>query len=241
MKLKMDKIVLFIIALLVVSELAWAEPFSFLNNKGNKFYLKDEYQKALELYKKAEVENPKSPIISYNLGNVKHQQKHFEQSEKYYHRALENTDKRQLADTHYNLGNNCFRQNQIEKAIESYQRCLELNPNDLEAKYNIELIKRMKQQNQKSEREKLQQEKEQKREKKDQEKEEKEKQAEQKSEQQSEKQKQQQEQKSTQAQPKMSKEEAERILSAIKEQEKELLKKQKRFGEVKPEKVGKDW
>lgn len=240
------RFVLLITIFLGLPALAQSKSFSSLNNKANRLYLKGDYQKALELYKKAEAKEPSSPVISYNLGNVGHQQKDFQQAERYYQRALGNTDKKQLADTYYNLGNNYFRQGRIEESLKSYENCLKLNPNDLDAKYNIEFIKRMQKQNQKSEQEKQNEKDKSNQQNKSPENKENQQQKE-KSAKQNEKEKQQQEQqsekeqKSAQPQPKMSKEEAERILSAVREQEKELLKKQERFNQAKPIRVGRDW
>jgi len=248
MELKKSRIVLFIVMSLVLPSLGQAKPTSSLNSKGNKLYLKGEYQKALELYKRAESQDPKSPAISNNLGNVAHQQQNFEEAGRYYQRALENTNQRELANTYYNLGNNYFRGSQLEQAMASYERCLELNPNDLDAKYNLEFIKRTQKQNQKQQQENSEQkekqtsgqEKENKEEQKKQQEQKEKGQEKQASEQQSEKEKQKEEQ-GAGSQQKMSKEEAERILSAVREQEKELLEKQKRFGEPKRGKIGRDW
>ncbi len=259
MKLDLDKIAASIIILLALANPAAGKSFSSLNNKGNKFYLKGKYQKALELYKKAEIQNPNSPILSNNLGNVGYQQQAFNEAERYYQRALENKDKKQLADTYYNLGNNLFRQGRIEESVAAYQSCLERNPDDLDAKYNLEFIRRMKQQNQKSKEshEQEKQDKDRKKEGQDQsgeknqkkdkgqqqprgesdqgKKKEEERQLGQKQEQE------QQQEESSRLQPEMSREEAERILEAIKDQEKELLKKQEKFGQVKAVRIGRDW
>ena len=251
MKLGNYRFVLLITIFLVLPALAQGKSFPSLNNKANKLYLKGDYQKALELYKKAEAKEPSSPVISYNLGNVGYQQKDFQQTERYYQRALGNMDKRQLANTYYNLGNNYFRQGRIEESLKSYENCLKLNPNDLDAKYNIEFIKRMQKQNQQSEREKQNEKDESNQQNKSQENKNNQNKENQQQKEQSgkqnakERQEQEQqnekEQKSPQQQPKMSKEEAERILSAVREQEKELLKKQERFNQAKPIKVGRDW
>jgi Ca-activated chloride channel homolog len=244
-----------LIILLMLPSLAQSKSFSSLNNKGNKFYFKGDYQGALELYKKAEEKSPKSPVISNNLGNVAHQQGDFGEAEKYYQRALDNTNKLESANSLYNLGNNYFRRGQMENALQSYEKCLELNPSDRDAKYNIEFIKRMQKQNQEQEQKKSQQKEKQNSQKENQKKNEEQKQqqeqkekeqqqkqsSQQQNEKQKEEQKQEEQQKFSESQPKMSKEEAEGILSAVKEKEKELLEKQKKFGEIKTGRVGKDW
>ena len=44
----------------------------------------------------------------------------------------------------YNFGNTQYRLGQFDKAIEAYRNALNLNPNDLDAKYNLELLQKKK-------------------------------------------------------------------------------------------------
>jgi hypothetical protein len=52
------------------------------------------------------------------------------------------------AEAYYNLGNAQFVQQKLQDALQSYRRSLVLNPNDMEAKYNYALTKKLLEQNQ---------------------------------------------------------------------------------------------
>ena len=48
------------------------------------------------------------------------------------------------SDVHYNIGNVQFQDGKIDRAIESYKSCLRLNPDDLDAKHNLEVALKQK-------------------------------------------------------------------------------------------------
>lgn len=91
---------------------------------------------------------PADPNLNYNLGTIK---------------AIEDKEAETFLDiaaqsdspvnemAFYNLGNYYLKQNKLKKAISAYRQALVLNPNDANARYNLELaLKRLKVQNQKS-------------------------------------------------------------------------------------------
>jgi tetratricopeptide (TPR) repeat protein len=45
------------------------------------------------------------------------------------------------SQTHYNIGNSYFKQDKLQESIEAYKKALDLNPNDQDAKYNLELAR----------------------------------------------------------------------------------------------------
>jgi Ca-activated chloride channel family protein len=247
---------------IIWANLAWADSFSSLNKKGNKAYHEaqgllekdkknealEAYERALKHYRDAEIEKPESPELSYNIGNVNYQQEKYQDALEEYNRALSVDEPEKQAATYYNMGDALYRSGKYPEAIQAYQKCLDINPDDEDAKYNIEFVrKKMKemldkeaqrQQNQQ------QQQQEQKKEQKSQEQKQNQ-QQEEKQQQQAQPQEQQekQEQKQEQLQPKegMTKEDAERILNALKEDEKDIQKKQKRVTPSAGRKSGKDW
>jgi len=244
------------------SNFAWADSFSSLNKKGNKSYqeakelleegkkneAQEAYERALKYYRDAEIEKPESPELSYNIGSVMYQQEKYQDAMEKYHRALSTDELANQAATYYNMGNTLYRSGKYPEAIQAYQKCLDINPDDEDAKYNIEFVrKKMKEMLDKEtqrQQKQQQQQQEQQRENKSQEQEQSQ-QQEQKQQQQAQPQDQQekQEQKQEQMQPKegMTKEDAERILNALKEDEKDIQKKQKRVTQSSGRKGGKDW
>jgi tetratricopeptide (TPR) repeat protein len=244
------------------SNFAWADSFSSLNKKGNKSYqeakelleegkkneAQEAYERALKYYRDAEIEKPESPDLSYNIGSVMYQQEKYQDAMEKYYRALSTDELANQAATYYNMGNTLYRSGKYPEAIQAYQKCLDINPDDEDAKYNIEFVrKKMKEMLDKEtqrQQKQQQQQQEQQRENKSQEQEQSQ-QQEQKQQQQAQPQDQQekQEQKQEQMQPKegMTKEDAERILNALKEDEKDIQKKQKRVTQSSGRKGGKDW
>lgn len=240
---------------------AWADSFSSLNKKGNKAYneaqellekdKKDQaseaYERALKHYRDAEIEKPESPELSYNIGNVNYQQEKYQDALEEYNRALSVDEPEKQAATYYNMGNALYRSGKYPEAIQAYQKCLDINPDDEDAKYNIEFArKKMKEmldrETQRQQNQQQQQQQEQQKEQKSQEQEQNQP-KEQEQQAQPQEQQEKQEQKQEQMQPKegMTKEDAERILNALKDDEKDILKKQKRVTPAQGRRGGKDW
>lgn len=216
--------------------------------KGKKDNALEAYERALKFYRDAEIEKPESPELSYNIGNVMYQQEKYQDALEKYYKTLSADELENQAAAYYNMGNALYRSGKYAEAIQAYQKCLDITPDDEDAKYNIEFVrKKMKEmldrelQRQKNQQQKQQ---EQKKDQKSQKQEQKQQQEEKQQQQaQSQEQKQQQEQRQDQLKPKegMTEEDAERILNALKDDEKDILKKQKRFTQTQGKRGGKDW
>ncbi len=133
-----------------------------LNSDANNKFGQKQFDQAIELYQKAAVERPESFPLQYNLGNAFQEKEDYSGAQKTYSRALELADSshpadvQHLADTHYNLGNNFYRQQLYPQAIDAYKKALRLNPRDKDAKHNLELALSKLQQEQQEKSEKSQ-------------------------------------------------------------------------------------
>jgi len=245
---------------------AMGDSFSSLNKKGNRAYKRGQeltqegekkkaveaWEEALRYYRDAEIERPENPELSYNIGNAIYRQEKYEDALERYFKALSSDELEHQAWTHYNLGNALYRGGKYPEAIQAYQECLELTPEDQDAKFNLEFVrkkmkemldkeaKRQQEQKQQQQPQSEQQQQEQKQESKNEEQQTRE---DQEQAQQPEDEQKQQEQQREQLKPKegMTKEDAERILNALKDDEKELLKEQKRAPRGRGRRGGKDW
>jgi len=195
-------------------------------SKGNYFYKKGKIDQALEEYKEAEIKYPDSPVVNYNLGNALHKKQNYEDALKEYNKALNTKDKELESKIYYNTGNTFFRMQKYQEALFSYKKCLEINPDDKDAKYNIEfLLKNLQsnttgQHNQGRNNQNQQQ----------------------KNQQMDNKSKQQGQQKQHEEKKSMSKEDAERLLQMFEQQDKENIKKNKqkiKIPQIKPSEY--DW
>ncbi len=116
-----------------------------LNEKANTEYKNKKYQTALDLYQKAKVNHPDDPMINYNLGTALYKTNDYRQAEADLLKTIEKTTDNALkAQAYYNLGNTQYRTGNFEKAIESYQKALDLNPQDVDSKYNLEFLQKQK-------------------------------------------------------------------------------------------------
>lgn len=203
--------------------------------RANKAYEKGDYAAAEQAYLEAIRETPDDARLYFNLGNSLAQQGKFDEAVTAFEKFKDMSDSpedRSKAD--YNIGNIFGNQEKWDKAAEQFRQSLRQNPEDPEAKYNYELANRLlqkqeqqqqqdqNQQNQDDNSEGEQQQSDQQQQEGDQN------QQDQQQNQQNESQDQQggeqQQQERQQAQSDMTEEEADRILNALDNKEKDLLK-----------------
>ncbi|MCD4731353.1 MAG: tetratricopeptide repeat protein [Bacteroidales bacterium] len=235
--------------LLIFATSALAQKENKYIRSGNDNYEEESFKDAEVDYMKALEKNPESLKSQYNLGGALYKQENYEDASKLYNNlaTIEN-DKINNANSYYNLGNTLLKAQKYPESIESYKNALRLDPNDMDAKYNMEYAKKMLKDQQEQEQN---QDKDQDQDKKDEEKKEQDKQDQQQQEQQEQEQKEQQqdqqeqEQNQQQQQPQpqqISKQDAERMLEALKNDENKTLEKVKlQRVKGKSKKVEKDW
>ncbi len=209
-------------------------------SEGNRVYEKGRYTDAEVEYKKALEKNSKSKEAQFDLGNSYYKQQRFDEAlREYGNSGASMKSPEERAETYYNAGNSLYRSNKFQEAVEAYKHSLKLNPNDDDTRYNLQMARaKLKQQEQQKQQKKDQKQDQKQDQKKDQQ-------------QQNQQQKQQQQQKQEQAkqdktQPQtqkknqMPKQEADRILEALRNNEKEIQKNLRKREAVKV-KVEKDW
>jgi Ca-activated chloride channel homolog len=126
-----------------------------LNQGGNEAYSRQAYDEAQIAYQDASAEDPALAEPYYNLANVLYRKGGFDQALDPLVQALSRTSDQDLAQNSlYNLGNNAYSLEDWKAAVEAYKQALLLNPNDRDAKYNLELaLQQQKQQEQNQEQE----------------------------------------------------------------------------------------
>jgi len=113
-------------------------------NSGNRAFKKGQYDKALEKYRDAQIADPGDEVINFDMGNALHKQGEFEKAQSEYEKVLSSKNPAISERTYYNLGNNSVMQRKTDEAIENYKKALDVNPNDINAKYNIEFLRLLK-------------------------------------------------------------------------------------------------
>jgi Ca-activated chloride channel homolog len=108
--------------------------------KGNSSYNDGNYQEAEVGYRKALERDPSSYKADYNLGNALYKQEQYDAAAgRYSALAEKETDHEKLSRYYYNLGNTMFESQKYKESAEAYKMALRNNPKDMDAKHNLQL------------------------------------------------------------------------------------------------------
>lgn len=204
---------------------------------GNKFYTDSLFEKSEVQYRKALEKDANGVDALYNLGNsLLLQQKGKDAMDQYQIAEKRADDNSKLSQIHHNMGVIHHAAKDYANAVEKYKQALRENPNDHETRYNLALaMHQLKQQQQQQQQENKEQEQEQEQQQQNQQDKQKE------QEQQEEQEQQQQQQNQQEQQQEMSKENAEQMLQAAMQDEKDVQEKVKKMMQMRGRKLEKDW
>ena len=199
--------------------------------QGNREYEKDKFSDSEISYRKAVDKNKQSTDAIFNVGDALYKQKKYEEAGKeFIENANQNDDKNKKSAGLYNLGNSLLKANKVKESIDAYISSLKLRPDNKEAKYNLayaqDLLKLQEQQKQQQQKNKEKQDQNNDKNKEDQNKDQKD-QNNKNKEKQKDQDKNQDQQKQQQQQQAISKEDAQRLLNALANDEKKVQEKVK--------------
>jgi len=236
LSLPLRRIMVLIIASVFIFNPLCAQKEKGVIIKGNKNYENKKFDEAEKDYKKALQKNKNSYASQFNLGNAYYKQGKYEEATNQFE-ALTHKPAAEdsLAKVYHNLGNSLLKQRKFEESISAYKNALKNNPNDEETRYNMAYAQKMlkhqqQQQNNKNNKDNKDDKKDQKKGNKDKQ----DKKKDDKNKKNKDKQKQEQNQ--------ISKEDAQRLLDALQNDEKSIQDKVKKEGKrgVKVQ-IEKDW
>ncbi len=122
--------------------------------RGNRDFDTKKYPDAEIQYKKALEKSPSSVPAIFNLGNALYKQNHYDEAAKQYQElAGKESQTASTASEYYNLGNALYKSGKYKECIDAYKNTLRQSPGDLDAKHNLQLAMRklqMQQQQQKN-------------------------------------------------------------------------------------------
>jgi tetratricopeptide (TPR) repeat protein/uncharacterized protein YegL len=199
-----------------------------LIKKGNEAYEKKEYGNAIINYQQATAKDPANPTAQYNLGNALYKNKKTDEAVQAYDNAVSNSSsKEDRARAYYNKGVVLQNNKKLPECIEAYKNALKLNPQDEDARLNLQKALQQQKQQQKKEDKDKKEDKKPKDDKKE-----------------KEKNKPKEDEKNEQPKPqpsKLTKQDAEEKLKALLQQEKNLQDKLRRVNPATSSKPEKDW
>jgi tetratricopeptide (TPR) repeat protein len=249
--------IVFVLFLSVVVSDLYSQEYKTNTRKGNKAYEKKKYNDAEILYRKALEADSTFYKAQYNMGDALYKENQYSEAAKYYNKAIENPniDKGTQSKAYYNMGNSFLQAGLSDKenpqameyfknAIASYQNSLRINPKDEDAKYNLSYAKKMlqQQQQQQQQQQNQNQQNQDNKDNKDNQDKKEQKQNNQNNQQQNKDQNQDKQNNKPQGgdrKEEQKKQDAERVLEAVKNNEKKTLDKQK--VKVRGGKIEKDW
>lgn len=218
--------------------LANAQSDRQLIRQGNKQFRAGNYAESEVLYRKAVEKNPRNSQAYFNLGNaLLGQRKDSSAVSQFEASAKLETNPIRKAKAYHNMGVVCQGKKMFGEAIEAYKEALRNNPTDDETRYNLALCKRQQQQNQDNQQNQNKDQKQDK-DKQDKDKQDKDKQDQQKQDQQK---KDQQKQQQQQQKQQMSRENAEQMLNAAIQEEKQTQERMKKAQQPNNRKLEKNW
>jgi Ca-activated chloride channel family protein len=134
--------ILYTITVIISANPASAETVRGKMKRGVSHYKQQEYDQALKDFIDAQIEAPDDARLSYNIGNAYYKMKNYEEAIKSFLNSAARTEDIKLEEkSYYNLGNAFYRQGKLQEAIAYYQKALELEPDDLDAKKNLEFVR----------------------------------------------------------------------------------------------------
>lgn len=136
----MTKIFLTIAMLLLVAGESFAQKENPLIRQGNKQYQEGKFKEAEIDYRKALERTPGSVKGSFNLGNSLYKQENYEEATRNFAdaaRLIKETDETGRSAALHNLGNTLLKSGKLEESIEAYKQAMRLNPADEDTRYNL--------------------------------------------------------------------------------------------------------
>jgi len=110
-------------------------------DKGIDHYNNNEFEKARQYYESILIDRNDDPAANFGLGSTAFQQQDYAAAMKGFETALGTDNDKLKSSAYYNMANILAQNKRLEESLAFFRKSLELNPSDLDAKINYELIK----------------------------------------------------------------------------------------------------
>ncbi len=109
------------------------------NNLGNLAYRSGSYSEAAALYQSSLIADPHQAAVYFNLALSYEAQGNIDRAAAAYKQAALRGEPLQQSDAYFNLGNLYFRNQQLALSVDAFRNAIRANPNNNDARYNLEL------------------------------------------------------------------------------------------------------
>ena len=110
-------------------------------DKGIDHYNNNEFEKARQYYESILIDRNDDPATNFGLGATAFQQQDYAAAMKGFETSLGTDNDKLKSSAYYNMANILAQNQRLEESLAFFRKSLELNPGDLDAKINYELIK----------------------------------------------------------------------------------------------------
>jgi len=115
----------------------------FLLNQIKSEVLPDSIKNQIKKYSRILNQNPNILEANLAIGNILYESEKFNEAEKFYKKSIKSDKIKLKGKSYYNLGNSQFRQGKYAESLSSFKKSIELFPEDIDAKFNYEMSKKM--------------------------------------------------------------------------------------------------
>nr|WP_294869642.1 tetratricopeptide repeat protein [uncultured Pedobacter sp.] len=127
-----------IISILLQGTLLFAQKEKKYIHKGNQLYQEKKYAEAEASYRESVDKSKASVEGNFNLGDALYKQKKFDNAAQKFTDIASSSENRAVkAKAYHNLGNSLLESKKLEESIEAYKKSLINNPKDDETRYNL--------------------------------------------------------------------------------------------------------
>lgn len=112
--------------------------------QGNKEFEKQDYENSEVLYRKAmDLDEKKTHKPLFNIGDALYKQEKYDDAVNEFNNLTDyELSKDEKAKIYHNLGNSYLKNKKYKESIEAYKNALRNNPNDMDTKYNLVYAKK---------------------------------------------------------------------------------------------------
>ncbi|HCY76399.1 MAG TPA: hypothetical protein DHV28_10800 [Ignavibacteriales bacterium] len=129
--------IIFVVSFLITG-ISFAQSNRSTLNNGVDKYEEKKYTDAELDFRKIVENSPESFEAKFNLGDSYYKQGKYDDAIKSFNGALESAGNDDLrAKIYHNIGNSLLKSNKVQESVEAYKNALKFNPNDQDTKYNL--------------------------------------------------------------------------------------------------------